>query len=117
MATRSELIARVLKNLGVWQAGQDLPPEDYNVVDEDLDRHLAAMAKANIFIVEDPANGVSDEAFTELANYLANEYAGVFGIAGEELAELKQRAAFADQALRYQRTMGPTYQVMYAEYF
>ena len=28
---------RVLKNLGVWQAGQDLPPEDYRVVDEDLD--------------------------------------------------------------------------------
>ena len=27
----------------------------------------------------------------------------MFGIAGEELAEIKQRAALADQALRYQR--------------
>jgi hypothetical protein len=116
MATRAELISRVMKNLGVWQAGQDLPPEDYNVIDEDLDRHLAAMGKADVYLVEDPQN-INDEAFTEIANYLASEYAGVFGIAGEELAELKQRAALADQALRYQRTMVPTYQVAQAVYF
>ena len=116
MATRAELISRVLRNLGVWQAGQDLPPEDYNAVDEDLDRHLAALGKANIYQVEDSQN-INDEAFTEIANYLANEYAAVFGVAGEELAELKQRAAFADQALRYQRAMGPTYQPMAADFF
>jgi hypothetical protein len=116
MATRSELIARVLKNLGVWQAGQDLPPEDYRAVDEDLERTLAAMAKADVFIVDDPEN-IDDAAFTELAAYLTNEYAQVFGVAGEELADIKQRAGLADQALRYQRAMGPTYQVLQVDYF
>jgi hypothetical protein len=116
MATRAELIARTMKVLGVWQAGQDLPPEDYRAIDEDLDKALAAMAKANIYVVEDPEN-IPDEAFTEIANYLASEFAPVFGIAGEELAELKQRAALADQALRFHRVMVPTYQVVCADYF
>lgn len=116
MANRAELIARILKVLNVWQAGQDLPPEDYAVVDEDLNKALAAMAKADVYQVDD-ADNVPDEAFTEIANYLANEFAPIFGIAGEELVSLQQRAALADQALRYQRTMGPTYQLMTAEYF
>ena len=116
MANRAELIARVLKVLGVWQAGQDLPPEDYRAFDEDLDRVLAAMAKADIFIVDDP-DQIPDEAFTELGAYIANEFSSVFGIAGEELAELKQRAALADQALRYQRCTVPTYEIMQVDYF
>lgn len=116
MANRAELITRILKVLNVWQAGQDLPPEDYAVVDEDLDQSLKAMAAADVFAVDDPDN-IPDAAYTEIANYLAWEFAGVFGIAGEELAALQQRAGLADQALRYQRTMGPTYQVMTADFF
>ena len=116
MATRADLIERVLQNLGVWQAGQDLPPEDYRVVDQNLERHLAAMAKARVYIVEDPEN-IDDSAMTEVANYIAHEYAGVFGIAGEELADLRQRAALAEGALRFHRVMPPTYQAMQADYF
>jgi hypothetical protein len=116
MATRAELISRVMKNLGVWQAGQDLPPEDYRAIDEDLDRTLAAMGKARVYQVEDPEN-INDEAFTEIAAYLANEFAEVFGIAGEELARIQQKAALADQALRFHRAMGPTYQVQPVNYF
>src|SRR5215203_3421390 len=108
MATRADLIERVLQNLGVWQAGQDLPPEDYRVVDQHLDRHLAAMARANVYAVED-ANNVPDDAMTEVAAYLANEYAPVFGIAGEELADIMRRAALADQALRFHRVAQPTF--------
>ena len=116
MANRSELIERVLKNLGTWQAGQDLAPEDFHVVDQDLDRHLAAMAKLDVYVVDD-SNNIPDEAVTEVANYLAHEYAGVFGIAGEELADIKQRAALADMALRYHRRLPPTYQLQQTEYF
>ena len=114
--TRAELITRTLKVLGVWQAGQDLPPEDYHAIDEDLDSHLAAMARADVYTVDD-ANNIPDEAMTEIANYLANEFAPVFGIAGEELAQLQQRAALADRALRYQRILPPTYETMQADYF
>ena len=116
MATRADLIERVLQNLGVWQAGQDLPPEDYRIVDQNLERHLAAMSKADVYQVDD-ANNVADEAMTEIASYLANEYAPVFGIAGEELAEMKQRAALAEQALRYHRVSPPTFQPMAVDYF
>jgi hypothetical protein len=116
MATRADLIERVLQNLGVWQAGQDLPPEDYRVVDQHLERHLAAMGKADVYQVDD-ANNVADNAMTEVAAYLANEYAPVFGIAGEELAEMKQRAALAEQALRYHRVAPPTFQPMAVDYF
>jgi hypothetical protein len=116
MATRADLISRVMRNLGVWQAGQDLPPEDYRAIDEDLDRTLAAMGKANVYVIED-ASSIPDEAFVEIAAYLANEYANVFGIAGEELQDIMRRAALADQALRYQRVAGPTFQPMAADYF
>lgn len=116
MATRADLISRVLRNLGVWQAGQDLPPEDYRAVDEDLDRTLAAMSKANVYVIED-SSSIPDEAFTEIAAYVANEYTSVFGIAGEELADLMRKAALAEQALRYQRVAGPTFQPMAVDYF
>jgi len=116
MATRADLIERVLQNLGVWQAGQDLPPEDYRVVDQNLERHLAAMGKANVYIVDD-ANNVPDEAMTEIAAYLANEYAPVFGLAGEELTEIKQRAGLGEMALRFHRVAAPTYQPMKVDYF
>jgi|SRR3954469_5251424 hypothetical protein len=116
MASRADLIERVLQNLGVWQAGQDLPPEDYRVVDQNLERHLGAMAKARVYIVEDAEN-IPDDAMTEIANYLAHEYAGVFGIAGEELQDIRQRAALAEGALRFHRAMGPTYQPMQPDYF
>jgi hypothetical protein len=116
MATRAELIGRVLKNLGVWQAGQDLPPEDYRAIDEDLDRSLAAMGEANVYVVDDPES-IPDEAFVEIAAYLANEYAGVFGIAGDELSDIMRRAGLADQALRFQRVSVPTYQTMQVDYF
>lgn len=116
MATRADLIERTLQNLGVWQAGQDLPPEDYRAIDQNLERHLKAMAKADVYIVDD-ANNVPDEAMTEIAAYLANEYAGVFGIAGEELQDIMRRAALADQALRYHRVSPPTFQIMQLDYF
>jgi hypothetical protein len=116
MATRADLIERVLQNLGVWQAGQDLPPEDYRVVDQNLERHLAAMAKGNVYIVDD-ANNIPDEAMTEVAAYLTMEYSPVFGIAGEELADIMRRGALADQALRFHRVSMPTYQPMQADYF
>ena len=116
MATRADLIELVLQNLGVWQAGQDLPPEDYRIIDQHLERNLAAMSAARVYTVDD-ANNVPDEAVTEIAAYLANEYASIFGIAGEELQDIMRRAALADQALRFQRVSVPTYQPMQVDYF
>jgi hypothetical protein len=117
MASRSYLVREILKELGVWQTGQDLPPEDFRVVDEALPFKIEAMAKARVFAVDDLDSDVPDEAVSELARYLANEYAQVFGISEAELAKVQQNASLAEIALRFQRTRTPTYARMRADYF
>lgn len=117
MATRAFLVREILKELGVWQAGQDLPPEDYRIVDEALPFRLAALAKARIYAVDDLDTYVPDEAVTELARYMAGEMAQIFGISENELAKVQQNAALAEQALRFHRTRLPTYTRMRPEYF
>lgn len=117
MATRAYLVELILQELGVHQAGQDLPPEDYRVVDNGLVPRLLAMAKAHIYTVDDVDTDVPDEAVSEIAAYLAGEYAQTFGIADTELAIVKQNAGLAEGALRFQRTRGPTYKRQRAEYF
>lgn len=117
MATRGYLVTMILQELGVWQAGQDLPPEDFRVVDQRLPFLLAAMAKARIYGIDDVDAYIPDEAITELARYLAGEMAQSFGLADTELAEVKANAALAEQALRMQRTTGPTYAPQRAVYF
>jgi hypothetical protein len=117
MATRAYLVSEILKELGVHQSGQDLPPEDYRAVDESLEFKLQAMAKAHVYTVDDVNTEVPDEAVSEIAKYLAGEYAQQFGIAQEERAAILQNAGLADQALRYQRTRGPTYVRLIADYF
>ena len=117
MATRAYLVREILKELGVFQSGQDLPPEDYRVVDEALDFKLQAMAKAHIYAVDDPNVYIPDEAVSELSRYLAGEYAQVFGLADVELQIVMQNAGLADRALRFQRARGPTYTRMRGEYY
>jgi hypothetical protein len=117
MATRAYLVREILKELGSWQSGQDLPPEDFRIVDESLPFKLEAMAKARVYSVDDLDSDVPDEAVSELARYLANEYAQVFGIAEGELAKVQANAGLAERSLRFQRTRTPTYSRMRADYF
>lgn len=108
MATRAALIREILKELGVYQSGQDLPPEDYRAVDESLNFKFASMASARIYPVDTP-DEVPDNAVSEIARYMAGEYAQVFGLAENELATVKENAALAEGALRFLRTRTPTY--------
>jgi hypothetical protein len=114
MAVRAALVREILKELGVYQAGQDLPPEDYRAVDESLNYRLLAMAKARIYSLDSP-DVIPDEALTEIARYMAGEYAQVFGLSDTELATVTQNAALAEQALRFQRTRLPTYAIQRSE--
>lgn len=116
MATQAFLIGQILNELGVWETGQDLAPEDYRKVEEGLPFRLLAMARAQIYSVPD-INQIPDEAAVELARYLAGEYATTFGLEGEELQTAQQQAALGEQALRFLRTRGPTYVRQRAEYF
>jgi hypothetical protein len=116
LANRAELVRRICQNLGLHQAGQDLAPEDYRLIDEDLPHHLATMAKDGIFTVEN-LDAIPDAAFTELAAYLAYEYRRPAGITDPaELADLEKGATFAESTLRRLKVLKGTYQPMRASY-
>lgn len=117
MATRAYLVTLVLQELGVWQAGQDLPAEDFRVVDQRLPFILRTMAKLHIYGVDDPDVYIPDEAVVELARYVAGEMAQSFGLADTELATVSQNAALAEGALRQLRTTGPTYAPQRSTYY
>jgi hypothetical protein len=116
MATKALLIREILKACGTWETGQDLPPEDFRVVEEGLPFRLEAMARAHIYTVDDIEN-IPDDAVIEISNYLAGEYAQTFGLQADELVAVQQKAGLAEQALRFLRTRGPTYVPMRAVYF
>lgn len=117
MASRAGLVKQILKELGVFQSGQDLSPEDYRTVDEELPYRLAAMAKARIYAVDDVNSDVPDEALTEIARYLAGELAQIFGLTDVELKDVKMNAGLAEIALRFHRTRLPTYSRQKGEHF
>lgn len=104
MASRVQLVKLILQNLGVWQAGQDLPAEDYQAVNERLPFDMLAMGRADVFNWTDPDN-VPDDAVTNVAFYLSQNYITTFGITGEEKADVLEAATGAEQALRYMRVM------------
>lgn len=116
MATRAHLVRRILKELGSYQSGQDLPPEDYRVVDEELPYELSTMASDDIFVVAD-IDAIDDDAVVELAKYLAGQFAATFGLAGEELQAVQASQGAAEQSLRYKRARKPTYARQRTEYF
>lgn len=104
MASRAQLVKLILQNLGVWQAGQDLPAEDYQVVNERLPYVLLAMNRADVFHHTDPEN-LPDDAVENLALYLSQSFVTTFGIIGEEKRDVIAAADGAETALRYMRVM------------
>ena len=116
MASRAQLVREILKELGVYQAGQDLPAEDFNVVDERLDFEVSALDALNIYTM-DTLDSIPDEALIELARYIAGNYTSIFGLAGEELRLVQQNQVSAERALRFLRTMPYTGVRQRAEYF
>ena len=115
MASRSDLVRKILKALGVYQAGQELPPEDYRAVDQELPTRLLAMSKADVYTAT--VTNIPDEAVDAIADYLAEKYSKTFGITGEELIQLRADADRAEASLRYLRTNKPTYARVRGEYF
>lgn len=109
MASRAHLVKLILQNLGVFQAGQDLPAEDYQVVNERLPYVLLAMDAADVFHHTDPEE-VPDDQVENMAAYLAQNFILTFGISGEEKADIVSAADGAEMALRYARVMTSTNQ-------
>lgn len=115
MASRADLVRKILKNLGIWQAGQELPPEDYVAVNEELPTKLLAMSRGDIYNAS--VDSIPDEGVDAIADYIAATFIKTFGIGPEEAAELRADADAAVGYLKYLKTNKPTYSRTRAEYF
>lgn len=115
MASRTDLVRKIMKQMGTWQTGQDLPPEDYRAVDEELPTRLLAMSKAKVYHAS--VDFIPDEAVDAIAAYLAGKMATANGVVGEELVTLQAESLQAEADLRDLQKMDPTYSRTRAEYF
>ncbi|CAO4179648.1 hypothetical protein EEDFHM_03560 [Methylorubrum populi] len=93
MKTREDLIARVLKNLGVLGAGQAPSDEDRAEVDDLIDPVCAKLLDDGVAKLN--GDEIDDAAYLPLARIVAEEAMTPFGIAG---AKAQQIAAAAEQA-------------------
>lgn len=76
--TSADLVARVLRKLGVAAAGQPISPEDAAVVSGELDSIFRTLAGLEIVYVADSDN-IPGEWFADLASIVAGEVAADFG--------------------------------------
>lgn len=116
MASRDQLVREILKELGVYQAGQDLPPEDFRVIDERLDFEVAHLYAQNIYSL-DSVEDVPDEALIPIAQWIAGNSTQLFGIAGEELQRITANKTAATKDLKFLAAMPYTGSRQRAEYF
>jgi hypothetical protein len=76
--TSSDLVAKVLSNLGVLAAGQTIAPEDYSTVSTQLDSIFRKLGALEIVYNADP-NQIPGEWFLDLAAIVAGEVSTDFG--------------------------------------
>jgi hypothetical protein len=83
--TASDLVLKVLSNLGVLAAGQTVSPEDFSTVFDQLDSIFRKLGALEIVYASDP-NNIPGEWFLDLARIVAGEVASDFG-AGPEFVQ------------------------------
>lgn len=92
--SREQLIARVLEELGVLEAGQAPSAEDSQTIDREIEPVLADLATRGVYTYGDP-DSINEDAFVHLAVLIANSKARTFGSAPSEdirlLAESRLR--------------------------
>jgi len=98
MRTRADLIARVLKNLGVLAAGQAPSDEDRAEVDDLIEPVCAKLFDDGIAKLN--GDEIDDAAYLPLAAILSEAAMTPFGIAGAKAADLVGLAEKARQDLR-----------------
>lgn len=90
MRTREELIARVLKNLGVLAAGQAPSDEDRAEVDDLIDPVCAKLLDDGVAKLN--GDEIDDAAYLPLARIVAEQAMTPFGISGQKAAEIATAA-------------------------
>lgn len=108
--TRADLINRVAGILGVSEVGQDLDPEDSELIDDQIDATCASLAARNIIYLAStiPTWTVPLAIFEELSAIVAANVPD-YGSALD--------GAAAEDRIRLMQSRGPSYEPMRAEYF
>lgn len=89
--TRTELVNRALKELGVVGAGQTASAEDFDEIDKAVEPVMSDLATRDIWVWGDP-DEYDDDAFDHLAVLLANARARGFGVQPDEQKRLLAEA-------------------------
>lgn len=114
--SRSDLVERTAKLLGVIGAGQTLSAEDSASIDAEYPGMVATLEAENIYRVENMAE-IEDDAFLWLAHVLAVTCCSDFGLSEEGLAKKGVTRVGAEARLRTISSAGPTGQVLQTTYY
>ncbi len=115
--TRTQLVHRALRNLGVLAQGQTPSDEDYDSVNDLMDPLFAELASREIVTVPDPEH-IDDDVFLALGHCLAGAARSEFGVLGTgESQEIAALAEKAERDLKVISSRGPTYKVSSIDYF
>lgn len=107
--TRTDLIHRALKNLGVLPQGQNPSSEEYNAVDDLVDPMLEDLIARDVVFIED-VDAIDEKYFLALGHVLAGQALSEFGMQNDPA--LTARALKGEQDLKTIFSTRPTYQVL-----
>jgi hypothetical protein len=96
MKTRTDLVHRALKNLGVLPQGQNPSAEEYNSVAALVDPMVEDLIARDIIFIED-VDAIEDRYFLALGHILAGQAAAEFGMQNDQA--LAARMIKAEQDL------------------
>ena len=120
--TQTDLINKVLANLGVLAVGQAVDPEDFAAIEAEVDPLLRKLNALEIVYIPD-ANNIPGSFLSDLADILAGECATKFGSNPDHYAMLIQRglgmppgAGIAALSLKQMTRGRPTYEILQTDY-
>jgi hypothetical protein len=105
--TRTDLVHRALKNLGVLPQGQTPSAEEYNSVDALIDSMTEELIGRDIVFIED-VDAIEDRYFLALGHVLAGQAAAEFGMQNDQA--IAARMVKAEHDLEKIASTRPTYQ-------
>ena len=86
--TQIDLITAILEEMGVRDPGQDISPEDQDIIVRRLPGKVAELNTRNVCYIAD-TNDIEEVLFLPFAKIMAAECATAFGIIGERYAQLQ----------------------------
>jgi hypothetical protein len=107
--TRTDLVHRALKNLGVLPQGMTPETQEYNAVDELVDPMIEELIARDIYYVQD-VDAIEEKIFFALGHVLAGHALPEFGLVDNP--GLVAKAQRGERDLLRMRSVYPTYETL-----